>query len=219
MGASPAYLFGVATVFLAVGCGKPNVEQTCTMNGFGSGECSFTNTGTAAGSVCGKIIVQKKGDETETSESSVFCSGEVGKQSTTKVEFKIPGVSTMCSGGNWQNNCDFVFKANDANSAPKENSGAAKAKAADEAERAQLDKLTNDLKQQNEAIAAAHAAVARAESEADRAAAQAKLLAAQEQRRRPQANIAALKGGGDGRPTTPKPACTCQAGDPLCSCL
>lgn len=211
--------YWLGLVFWVVGCGKPHVEQSCTMNGFGQGECSFTNTGTAVGSVCGKVIVRKKKGETETAESSVFCSGEVGKQSTTKVEFKIPAVNAMCSGGNWQENCGFVFKANDASSAPEENSGAAKAKAADEAAKAQLDKLTNDLKQQTEAITAAQGEVASAKSEADRVVAQAKLVAAQEQQRRTQANIAALKGGGDGRPTTPRPACTCQAGDPLCSCL
>jgi len=124
------YGLGAVTVFLVVGCGKPHVEQTCTMNGFGQGECSFTNTGTAAGSVCGKVVVQKKRDATETSESSVFCSGEVGKQSTTKVDFKIPSVNTMCSGGPWQENCEFSFKSNDGSTPPPSEKAAAPSKGA-----------------------------------------------------------------------------------------
>src|SRR4051812_8993419 len=60
----------IATLgLLAVGCGKARVEETCTMNGFGQGECNFTNTGTAAGSLCGRIVVRKKSDETDSVES------------------------------------------------------------------------------------------------------------------------------------------------------
>lgn len=88
---------------------------------------------------------------------------------------------------------------------------------------AQLDKLMAELKSQNDAIAQAQADAANAKSEADRAAAKAKLAQAQEQQRRTQANIAAVRAtGGNSKSSggsTPKPACTCQAGDPLCSCL
>lgn len=87
----------------------------------------------------------------------------------------------------------------------------------------QLSKLMAELKAQNDAVAEAQAAAANAKSDAERAAAQAKLAKAQEDARKTQANIAAVRttggakaGGGGG---TPRPACTCQAGDPLCSCL
>jgi colicin import membrane protein len=88
---------------------------------------------------------------------------------------------------------------------------------------AQVNKLMADLKAQNDAMAAAQAEAASAKTDAERAAAQAKLLKAQEDAKRTQANIAAVRnrpgaaGGGGGG--APRPACTCQAGDPLCSCL
>jgi hypothetical protein len=71
-------------------------------------------------------------------------------------------------------------------------------------------------------MAAAQGELANAKSDADRANAQAKLAAAQDQQRRTQANIAAVKAANPAvKPggNTPKAACTCQAGDPLCSCL
>ena len=88
---------------------------------------------------------------------------------------------------------------------------------------AQLSKLMGDLKAQQDAMEAAKSELAGAKSEAERAAAQARLAAAQEQQKKTQANIAAVRGGGGGgKPAgggTPRPACTCQAGDPLCACL
>src|SRR6201999_1994099 len=68
-------------------------------------------------------------------------------------------------------------------------------------QKAQLDKLMADLKAQQDAMAAAQAELASAKSDADRASAQAKLAAAQEQQRKTQANIAAVKAGG-GKPAT-----------------
>lgn len=89
---------------------------------------------------------------------------------------------------------------------------------------AQLDKLMGELKAQNDAIAQAQAEAASAKSEADRAAAQAKLAAVQDQQKKTQATINAVRnapvGAGAGGGSKPaRPACTCQAGDPLCSCL
>ena len=111
------YLFGVWAVFalLSVGCGKPRIENDCTMNGFGAGDCNFTNTGTAPGSVCGKVVVQKKKGAASL-DSAKFCSGEVGKRSTTKVEFKVPGVGAMCiqnDGTKWSDVCEFSFQSDD----------------------------------------------------------------------------------------------------------
>lgn len=95
-------------------CGKPVIEPTCTMNGLGAGTCSFTNTGTGSGSVCGVIEVSqnpiwetelkkaKLADETDwlvafaekkrfqPIRSPVFCSGSVGSKSTVAVDFQVP---------------------------------------------------------------------------------------------------------------------------------
>jgi colicin import membrane protein len=90
-------------------------------------------------------------------------------------------------------------------------------------QKAQLDKLMGDLKAQSDAIAASEAALASAKSDADRSAALAKLEVAKAEQKKTQANIANVQSrpttGTPGGPTKPRPACTCQAGDPLCACL
>ena len=86
---------------------------------------------------------------------------------------------------------------------------------------AQLDKLMGDLKTQQDTIAAAQTEAQNAKSDAEKAAAANKLAQAQEAQRKTQANIANIKKSADpgAKPGTPRPACTCQQGDPLCSCL
>lgn len=83
-------------------------------------------------------------------------------------------------------------------------------------QRTELEKLTADLKRQEEAVALAVAEAASARSDAERAAAQAKLGAALAEQHR---TAAALSAGTSKKPSSPRAACTCQAGDPLCSCL
>ena len=89
-------------------------------------------------------------------------------------------------------------------------------------QKAQLDKLMADLKAQNEQMQAAQTEIASAKSDAERFAAQQKVAALQEKQKTTEKNIANVRSGpGPTAPTrtTPRPACTCQAGDPLCSCL
>jgi hypothetical protein len=79
----------------------------CVMNGYGKGDCSFTNTGKTAGAQCGYISVQGPGVVT----SEQFCSGSVQPYSTTKVEFDIPAVNDLCDNGmeSWTEKCKFDF--------------------------------------------------------------------------------------------------------------
>lgn len=87
---------------------------------------------------------------------------------------------------------------------------------------ATVERLMAELKKQQEEMVAAQAAITNAKDDKERALAQAKLAAAQEQQRKLQGSLAAVRQGGTSKPSTPntpKPACTCQAGDPLCSCL
>ena len=114
------------------GCGSPDIQENCTMNGLGQGECNFTNTGTGSGSKCGKIIVtSSNGGETK---SNLFCSGEVAKNSTVTVSFKIPDVLALCKsnyGQSWGDVCEFSFEAANTDSEPKaEEDDSAKYKAA-----------------------------------------------------------------------------------------
>lgn len=84
------------------------------MNGFGQGRCNFTNKGDGKGSICGHIkVLNKNGGGT--AESSVFCSGEIEKQSTKEVSFSVPDVRDICKseglGHSWGEVCDFTFEA------------------------------------------------------------------------------------------------------------
>ena len=90
---------------------RPIITEECVMNGYGTGSCTFTNTGKTAGAVCGIIQVMGPG----TVESGKFCSGQVEPQSTEKVEFHIPQVDKFCDNGfeSWTEKCDFTFVRDD----------------------------------------------------------------------------------------------------------
>ena len=88
--------------------------------------------------------------------------------------------------------------------------------------KARLDRLARDLQQEGVAIADAQEQLARATTDAEREAARAKLKAAEARQRSIRAELSTLQNNEQPRPTdpaTPRPACTCQAGDPLCSCF
>ena len=90
----------------------PVIANNCVMNGYGSGSCSFTNTGKTTGAVCGTITVWAKGSTTLN--SNKFCSGQVESLSTTQVAFNIPSVNKTCEGNyiageSWTDVCDFNF--------------------------------------------------------------------------------------------------------------
>ena len=96
-----------------VGCTRPGVKPSCTMNGRGQGHCDFTSVGKKAGGNCGVISVHRV-DTPEKADSDIFCSGEVAANSTVKVDFTIPAVDTMCSrepGKKWTEECVFTFEA------------------------------------------------------------------------------------------------------------
>ena len=87
------------------------VEENCIMNGYGEGNCSFTNIGRTTGALCGAIQVDGPGTVT----SSKFCSGPVQPQSTVKVEFHIPEVDELCDNAleSWTEKCAFTFVPNE----------------------------------------------------------------------------------------------------------
>lgn len=105
--------------------GEAIITKECVMNGRGEGTCSFTNTGTAEGEMCGRIFVETK-DGKKNAESNIFCSGKIPVNTTVNVSFNVPQTQVLCgvssfeqelvygfSAGlgsiNWTDKCDFYF--------------------------------------------------------------------------------------------------------------
>jgi len=86
---------------------RPIITEECVLNGFGEGNCTFTNTGKTTGAKCGGIAVQGPGIVT----SELFCSGQVPPMTTNKVEFSIPAVRDLCDNNYkpWYEVCSFTF--------------------------------------------------------------------------------------------------------------
>ena len=88
---------------------RPILDKDCTMNGYGAGSCSFTNTGKTAGAMCGRIVVYGPGIHA----GGKFCSGMVQPMSTVKVDFSEPAVDKLCDpdyGQKWTDVCSFSFE-------------------------------------------------------------------------------------------------------------
>jgi hypothetical protein len=83
---------------------------------------------------------------------------------------------------------------------------------------ARLAELMKELELANQAIAEAQVVMANAGTEAERAEAQARLEVVKQEQMRTRARMSSARGAAGAKPT-PRPACTCLAGDPLCSCL
>jgi hypothetical protein len=104
-------LLSTAVLVVGLGCQTADhpeyIQSNCVMNGTGSGSCSFTNTGSAAASVCGKIRVTRVLPQVDSKSSSTFCSGRVDQRSTIKVDFFV-SIDGFC-GQPWNDNCSFDF--------------------------------------------------------------------------------------------------------------
>lgn len=107
--AARAALLALPLAMALAACRKPELDWNCTMNGFGQGTCSFTNTGNGKGAVCGSIHVES--DTGGGAQSGKFCSGQVEPASTTSVDFSIPQVRETCDSpsGSWTEVCSFAF--------------------------------------------------------------------------------------------------------------
>jgi hypothetical protein len=114
------FLTLVALGVLAAGCGdktEPELEVSCTMNGFGDGACAFTNTSDSPASLCGKVLVYRNEvinsssrQLTPVTDSATLCSGSVQGKSTASIEFHCHGMYG-CEDRlfPWSLVCDFVF--------------------------------------------------------------------------------------------------------------
>lgn len=97
---------------LVTGCGKASITNECRMSGSGHGSCSFTNTGTSAGAICGIVTATSTQEiryltgkeKPEVASSTTFCSGEVGPSSTVSVDFFVQDAERACRYG-----CELVW--------------------------------------------------------------------------------------------------------------
>ena len=114
----------ILVLLFVVGCGKPDIDVTCSLNGLGSGKCSFTNKGDGAGSLCGRVGLLRlpRGIPNTTGYeegrivevSSAFCSGEVTPKSTVQIGFTMSEVHKECHSNrrvdeSWHDVCDLGF--------------------------------------------------------------------------------------------------------------
>lgn len=74
--------------------GEAQIDASCGINGFGAGNCTFTNTGDGSGSVCGVVVLtDHRGD---TIESGTICSGKLEPSSSKSVNVHISGADDHC---------------------------------------------------------------------------------------------------------------------------
>lgn len=118
-------VLAVCVVVVALGCGKADLNVDCSVDGFGTGNCQFTNTGNRSGRMCGRVVVFRSGPHWgfrsgqlypgDWRESEIFCSGEVERSDTRSVPFQVPEVRELCDPSgtayeSWRDMCSFNFK-------------------------------------------------------------------------------------------------------------
>jgi colicin import membrane protein len=86
-------------------------------------------------------------------------------------------------------------------------------------QQAQIDKLTGNLKDDQDRMSQAELAVQNAKDDAARAAAQQRLAEAKNQAAATKQQLSNAQAHPAGGAPTPKKPCNCQPGDPLCSCI
>lgn len=88
--------------------GKPEINVSCSINGYGSGECTFTNTGNASGKVCGKVkLVNTVSYWKKPIYSETICSGKVEESSSVAVSVHLSGASDLCD---YSSSCSYAWE-------------------------------------------------------------------------------------------------------------
>jgi len=87
-------LFVLMVGILLLGCGEPDIEVSCHTNGFGQGECVFTNKGTAEGTK--EVTVKVENRRTGKSVSTTVHSGIVPKGDVRERKVTLVGLSDVC---------------------------------------------------------------------------------------------------------------------------
>ena len=98
-------IVGGIVVLVAMRSDPPKIDEDCTMNGLGVGQCNFTNRGGSTGSVCGQITVTCNRQDRS---SGSFCSGDVKVKESHMVEFRVAGIGDITN-YDWRKECNFQF--------------------------------------------------------------------------------------------------------------
>ena len=99
-------------ITLFAGCGKPNIEPTCVMNGWGSGKCEFLNSGDGDGSM--EILITVHNIRTDSDiGSTTLKSGVIKAGDVRERQFLIPSVKKGCEADffndeTWTDVCHFT---------------------------------------------------------------------------------------------------------------
>ena len=88
--------------------GDSKINVTCSINGYGSGKCTFTNTGDASGKECGNVfIAESYGEKEVVALSETICSGKVESSSSVTIDVSINAFKDKCA---YSESCVYSWK-------------------------------------------------------------------------------------------------------------
>ena len=103
-------LTAVIAVLLAVLEPQEPLDPDCTMNGYGEGQCVFTNTTKRTARACGRIRANCSTTGSRLRSSALFCSGDVAPGESRTRSFTVPGFDyNVPVVGDWRDSCWFYW--------------------------------------------------------------------------------------------------------------
>jgi hypothetical protein len=105
-------VFGFVVILIAIvayvstGSGA-QITHNCSINGYGQGECEFTNTGVSPGSLC--VVTKIVNSKGESASSRMICSGRVWPDTfvARKVDIYVPRKHCDGYGTDWRTECSI----------------------------------------------------------------------------------------------------------------
>jgi hypothetical protein len=110
------FVVGGIWAIQALGSKIDPMLAACTMNGFGAGECTFTNRGFVPQRMCGHVTVTESYGSSS-ADSPPLCTGFVWPKSSAQQSFVVSETRKMCSAkkdpfglaSTWSEACSFTF--------------------------------------------------------------------------------------------------------------
>jgi hypothetical protein len=88
------------------------LEPSCTMNGNGHGQCTFSNTADEVGSGCGRVYAYC-GELLDFNGvfSATLCSGKLQPEESKVMSFSAAGFDRLSPKyGDWRDSCSFIWR-------------------------------------------------------------------------------------------------------------